>query len=147
MKNILTPIIGMLIGFVLVFWSISSSGPLAAFIDVPSIVITFFGSMAAVGISFPIQNMLKIPSVIKELMLDQGDNRVEIIQLFAELSKKSRMNGVLSIEEDIQELENSTMQKGLQMVIDGKDGETIKAQMELEMDLTSERYEIDRKSV
>lgn len=142
MKNILTPIIGMLIGFILVFWSISSSGPLAAFIDVPSIVITFFGSMAAVAISFPIQNMLKIPSVIKELMLDQGDNRVEIIQLFAELSKKSRVNGVLSIEEDIQELENSTMQKGLQMVIDGKDGEIIKAQMELEMDLTSERYEI-----
>lgn len=142
MKKLITPIIGMLIGFFLVFWSISSSGPLAAFIDPGSIVITFFGSMAAVAISFPVDNMKKIPSVIKELMIDQGDNRIEIIQLFSELSKKSRLNGVLSIEGDIQELANSTMQKGLQMVIDGKDGEIIKAQMELEMDLTDERYDI-----
>lgn len=142
MKKLLTPIIGMLIGFFLVFWSISSSGPLSAFIDPGSIVITFFGSMAAVAISFPVDNMKKIPSVIKELMIDQGDNRIEIIQLFSELSKKSRLNGVLSIEDDIQDLTNSTMQKGLQMVIDGKDGEIIKAQMELEMDLTDERYDI-----
>lgn len=142
MKKLITPIIGMLIGFFLVFWSISSSGPLAAFIDPGSIVITFFGSMAAVVISFPVDNMVKIPSVIKELMIDQGDNRIEIIQLFSELSKKSRLNGVLSIEDDIQDLTNSTMQKGLQMVIDGKDGEIIKAQMELEMDLTDERYDI-----
>lgn len=142
MRKFITPIVGMLIGFFLVFWSISSSGPIAAFIDVPSIIITFFGSMAAVVISFPQDNAMKIPGVIKELMFDQEENRVEIIQLFSELSKKSRVNGVLSIEDDIHELENTTMKKGLQMVIDGKDAELIRAQMELEMDLTDERYAI-----
>lgn len=138
----MSPIIGMLVGFVLVFWSIASSGPLAAFVDVPSIVITFFGSMAAVVISYPLDSMAKVPSVIKELMIAPADNRLEIVQLFVEISKKSRMNGILSIEDNINELENVVMQKGLQLVVDGKDGEIVKAQMELEMDLTEERFEI-----
>lgn len=142
MKKLLMPLSGMVIGFVLVFWSITSSGPIAAFIDIPSLVITLFGSMSAVAISFPLDEISKIPKIFKELMLDQEDDRVELIQLFSELSKKARVNGVLSIEDDIQGLENETMFKGLQMVVDGKDGEVIQSQMELEMDLTEERYEV-----
>lgn len=142
MKKWLMPIIGMIIGFVLVLWSITSSGPIDAFIDMPSIIITLFGSMSAIAISFPMDEILKAPKVIKELVFAADDNRVEIIQLFSEFSKKARINGVLSIEEDLQSLENETMFKGLQMVVDGKDGEIIRSQMELEMDLTEENYEV-----
>ena len=142
MKKLLGPLGGMIIGFVLVFWSIASSGPLSAFIDAPSWIITFFGSMAAVIMSFPIDELMKVPKVIKEVMIDPADNRIEIVQLFSEFSKKSRLNGILSIESDIQNLENKTLQRGLQMVIDGKEGEIINEQIELEMDLTEERYQI-----
>lgn len=141
MKKLLMPLAGMIIGFVLVFWSIASSGPINAFIDVPSWIITFFGSMSAVMISFPLDEMLKVPKVMRELLMGSEDNRVEIVHLFTEFSKKARINGVLSIEEDIQGLENETMFKGLQMVVDGKEGDVIKSQMELEMDLTEESYE------
>ncbi|MEY8291426.1 motility protein A [Carnobacteriaceae bacterium 52-44] len=141
MKKLLMPLAGMIIGFVLVFWSITSSGPIGAFIDIPSIVITLFGSMSAVVISFPIKKMIEVPKIMKELLIDPDDNRIEMVQLFTEFSKKARVNGVLSIEDDIQALENETMFKGLQMVVDGKEGEIIKSQMELEMDLTEERYE------
>lgn len=141
MKKILTPLVGMIIGFILVFWSISSSGPIAAFIDIPSLVITLFGSMSAVMISFPLDEILKVPKVMKELLIESEDNRVEIVHLFTEFSKKSRVNGVLSIEDDIRDLENETMFKGLQMVVDGKEGDIIRSQMELEMDLTEARYD------
>lgn len=142
MKKLLVPLVGMVIGFVLVFWSITSSGPIEAFIDMPALVITLFGSMSAVTMSFPLNKILEAPKVIKKLMIDPNDNRIELIQLFSELSKKARVNGVLSIEDDIQGLENQMMFQGLQMVVDGKDGEVIQTQMELEMDLTEEEYEI-----
>lgn len=142
MKKLFMPIIGMIVGLALVFWSITSSGPLEAFIDGPSLVITLFGSFSAVIISFPIDKIKIVPKVIKELLIDQEDNRIEVVQLFTEFSKKARVNGVLSIEEDIQGLENEAMLRGLQMVVDGKEGEIINSQMELEMDLTEERYEI-----
>src|SRR5699024_8522411 len=141
MKKIIVPFLGMIIGLVLVFWSITSSGPLSAFVDGPSFVITFFGSMSAVMISIPFGKIKSIPQVIKELLIDGEDSRVEIVQLFIEFSKKARMNGVLSIEDDVQRLENDVMHRGLQMVVDGKEGEIITSQMELEMDLAEERYE------
>src|SRR5699024_11296866 len=79
--------------------------------------------------------------VVKELLIDREDSRVEIVQLFSEYSKETRMNGVLSIEGDVQRLENEAMHRGLQMVVDGKEGEIVTSQMELEMDLAEDRYE------
>lgn len=141
MKKIVVPFFGMIIGLVLVFWSITSSGPLSAFLDGPSFVITFFGSMSAVLISIPFDKIKGIPRVMKELLIDREDSRVEIVQLFIEFSKKTRMNGVLSIEGDVQRLENEAMHRGLQMVVDGKEGEIVTSQMELEMDLAEDRYD------
>lgn len=140
MKKLLSPLIGIFIGIFLVFAAISSSGPLGGFIDIPSIVITFFGSMSAVFISFPLSDFSKFPKIIKELMIDEDDNRVELVQSFIELSKKSRVHGILSIEEDIQTTNNKMLQNGLQMVIDGKDGESVREQLELEIDLTEDKY-------
>lgn len=140
MKKIIVPFLGMIIGLALVFWSITSSGPLGAFINGPSFVITFFGSMSAVIISIPFDKLKSIPRVMKELLIGHEDSRVEIVQLFTEFSKKARVNGVLSIEDDVQRLENDAMHRGLQMVVDGKEGEIVSSQMELEMDLTEERY-------
>lgn len=141
MKKIIVPFLGMVIGLALVFWSITSSGPLSAFVNGPSFVITFFGSMSAVIISIPFDKIKSIPRVMKDLLIGHEDNRIEIVQLFTEFSKKARVNGVLSIEDDVQSLENDAMHKGLQMVVDGKEGEIIVSQMELEMDLAEDRYD------
>src|SRR5699024_1287526 len=93
-----------------------------------------------VFISFPLSDFSKFPKIIKELMIDEDDNRVELVQSFIELSKKSRVHGILSIEEDIQTTNNKMLQNGLQMVIDGKDGESVREQLELEIDLTEDKY-------
>jgi len=142
MKKILTPMMGIIIGFVLIFMAISTNGSLQGFIDLPSLVITLLGSMSAVFISFPLDEIIKVPKVLKELVIASNDNRVDIVQAFSELSKKSRVNGVLSIEDDIQDLDNEMMIKGLQMVVDGKEGESLKQQLELEFELSEERYQV-----
>lgn len=142
MKKILPPIIGMVIGLALILMSIASSGPLEGFLDAPSLVITLFGSLAAVIISFPLDIIKKVPIVFKDLFSSGNDNRVELIHIFNELSRKSRLNGILSIEDDIQSLDNEMLVQGLQMVIDGKDGDAVKGLLHLEFDLTEERYEV-----
>src|SRR5699024_7677996 len=139
MKKIVVPFFGMISGLVIVIWSIMSSGLLSAFLDGPSFVIIFFGSMSAVLISIPFDKIKGIPRVMKELLIDREDSRVEIVQLFIEFSKKTRMNGVLSIEGDVQRLENEAMHRGLQMVVDGKEGEIVTSQMELEMERAEDR--------
>lgn len=141
MKKLLTPLIWSVVGTGLVIWSIASSGPLAAFWDVPAIVITLFGSMTALFASFPFNEIKKIPKIFKELVIDPDVSRVELVQVFSELSKKSRVNGILSIERDVETIENPLLARGIQMIVDGKDGEAIKSQLELEIDLIEESYQ------
>lgn len=141
MKKIITPLIWSLVGTGLVIWSISSSGPLTAFWHVPSIVITFFGSMSALFASFPFNDMKKIPKILKEVLFDTDVSRVELVKAFSELSKKARVNGILSIESDVDLIETPMLARGIQMIVDGKDGEAIKNQLELEIDLIEENYQ------
>lgn len=140
MKKFLTPLIWSIIGTGLVIWSIASSGPLKAFWHVPSIIITLFGSMSAVLASLPFEELKKVPGVLKELLFKNDDSRVQLVQVFNELSKKARINGILSIERDVALIENPMLAKGVQMIVDGKDGEAIKNQLELEINLIEESF-------
>lgn len=142
MKKFVAPLIWSIIGTILVLWSISSSGPLYAFWDSSSVTITLFGSMSAVFISFPFEEIKLVPGVLKELLFEAEDSRVEMVQTFVELSRKSRVNGILSIEDDIQELDNQMMANGIQMIVDGKDAEAIKKQLTLEIDFVEQNYEV-----
>ena len=67
MKKLITPLIWSAVGMGLVIWSITSSGPLSAFLHVPSIIITLLGSMSALFMSIPFDEVKKIPKVFKEI--------------------------------------------------------------------------------
>lgn len=140
MKKNFLPLFGIALGFGLVIWSIAQSGPLAAFVDVPSIIITVFGSFAAVLISYPLKALKNVPALLKQLVLSPTENRINIITTFSELSKKVRRNGILSIEDDISEFDNEVLVHGLQMVVDGNDGENIREMLELELDQIENRH-------
>lgn len=141
MKNILAPIIGSIVGLSLVIWSIVSAGTIGSFINLPSLVIVLFGSMAAVFTSIPLTDLLGVPRILKNLFAP-GDNRVEMVRTIVEFSRLARLNGILSIEEDIQAQDNELLVTGLQMVIDGKDGESILEFLELQMESIEEEYSL-----
>lgn len=141
MKNILAPIIGSIVGLSLVIWAIVSAGTIGSFIDLPSLVIVLFGSMAAVFTSIPLTDLLAVPRLLRSLFTP-GDNRVEMVRTIVEFSRLARLNGILSIEEDIQAQENELLVTGLQMVIDGKDGESILEFLELQMESIEEEYSL-----
>lgn len=133
MKKNMTPIIGLVLGFALVIWSIMSSGPLSRFVDMPSIVITIFGSFCALLISFPLKSLKNVPALLKQLMSSPQTDRAELIETITYLAKKIRTEGVLSIEQDLAEVDNEMLVYGLQMVVDGSDAESIEEILETEM--------------
>ncbi len=141
MKNILAPIVGIVIGFMVVLWAITSAGTLSAFIDLPSLMITLFGSMAALFISFPLDAFLSVPKSIRNLF-GKSENRVDMVKTLVEFSRDARRNGILSIEEDLAEQDNEMLVSGLQMIIDGKDGETIQDFLELKMGTIESDYQV-----
>lgn len=140
MKKNMLPLIGLVSGAALIVWSILIAGDIRSFFDAPSITITVFGSFAALMISFPFKTLLNIPKVMKVLLSDPKDKRVDLVNLFAELSRKARKDGLLALENDIETIHNEYMIEGLKMVIDGVEPDTIKEVMELKLDTMERRH-------
>lgn len=142
MKKNLVPLIGIIVGIGLLVWSITSGGPISAFLDAPSLVITLGGSFCALLVSFPMSDLKKIPTILKRLFIQSEKNEEELIGIVIEISKKSRSQGILAIENDIKELENEMLIYGLDMVVDGSDPEDIREIMEIKAENIEKRHSI-----
>ena len=55
-------------------------------------------------------------------------------------SEKARREGILALEEEIQDLDDEFMRSGLRLVVDGTDGEIIRALMENEINQMETRH-------
>lgn len=140
MKKNMLPLIGLVSGAALLVWAIMIAGNIKNFMDPTSIIITVFGSFTALMISFPFKTLINIPKVIKVLLSVPAGQRVDLVNIFAELSKKARKDGLLALEDDVAEINNEYMVDGLKMVIDGVEPDTIREIMELKLDTMEKRH-------
>ena len=87
-RDILTSI-GIVVGFGLVFWGMSSGKTnLMIFFDPASIAITVGGSFAALLIAYPISEMKRAMKVIGQSFRESTMARTEIISSFKNLSDR-----------------------------------------------------------
>lgn len=142
MKKNIVALIGMIGGIALIVWSIMSGGPIAAFIDAPSLAITLGGSFCALLISFPIDDLKKVPQLLKQMLLQPESNGQELIETVIDISRKTRSKGILAIENDIKELDNEVLVYGLEMVVDGADPEDIREIMEIKAENIEKRHSV-----
>lgn len=140
-KDMLT-LIGIIAGFGLIGWGMMSGdgGGIGPFIDISSIIITIGGSFAAMLVNYPISQFKKLAKVLAQTFKDNKVSSLEVIQNFTELSRKARREGLLSLEDAINDLDDEYMKKGLRMVVDGIEPETIRDIMELEIEEMEERH-------
>ena len=132
-QDILTPIgLVLAIGLIL-FGAAQGDTELSIFYDLSSIAITIGGSFAAVLITFSSEDLKKIPKMIKMSFISNNIYKIDLVDQFKEISRKVRKSGVLAIEDDVAEIEDDFLRKGLELVIDGMEVETIKEILELEI--------------
>lgn len=139
-KKSMSATIGLAAGFLLVVWSIQIAGNLNNFYDFPSIVITVGGSACALIISFPFKTLKNIPKMLKLLVVSPDSNRNELIIMLSDLAKKARKDGLLSLENELETMQNEFLVSGLQMVVDGVEPDGIKELFELKMDTLERRH-------
>ncbi|HEY8890004.1 MAG TPA: motility protein A [Clostridium sp.] len=140
-KHDISTSIGIIAGIGLTIWGMASGGTnLRVFFDPASIAITVGGSFAALLIAYPISAMKRVTKIIVQSFKESTSSSIEIINIFTNLSKKARKDGILSIEDEMALITNKFSKKGIQMVVDGIDPETIKETMELEIDEMERRH-------
>ena len=114
---------------------------LMIFWDLSSVIITVGGSLSALLITYTLEEMKNMGKLFVQAFKENKSSGKDIILQFTNISKKARREGLLSLEDDISEMEDPFMKKGLQMVVDGIEPETIREILELEIGEMENRHE------
>lgn len=132
--------IGIVGGIVVVVIGSYVGGSINGLWDLSSVFITIGGSYMCLYVSYPLQYVLGIFKVMGKVFKKYDYKEKELVQKLIALSEKSRRNGLLSLEEEIDDFEDRFMRIGLQNAIDGMDGEAIRALMENELSQLEARH-------
>lgn len=131
----------LVLGFVaLVVAFIMDEGNPARLLQPTAAIIVFGGIAGAVGVSFPSDDLKRILAILKVAFKSRKRDMIQLIDYFKEIAIKTRKNGLLTIEEDISKVEDPFIKKGLQMVVDGVEPETIRNILEEQANTIFERH-------
>jgi len=112
----------------------------ATFIHMPSMLIVVGGTFAATLINFPLPEVMKIMKTsMKAFKADDYDPTV-IVPIMISYSKMARQEGLLSLENGLEDMQNSFLRGGMRLVIDGTAPEEVRETMETELEYLEERH-------
>ncbi|RMF81571.1 MAG: motility protein A [Planctomycetota bacterium] len=134
-------VLGIVLGIGLVLGAILMKGALSAFIDPASLAIVAGGTVAAVLISFPLNQVLRVFGVVKQAFFARPVNPVDYVLALTKLAEVARRDGILSLESHLADGDyDPFLTQGLRMAIDGQDPAVIEAALEQEVETVMERH-------
>lgn len=139
-------LVGLIAGITfLLIGVISANGDLALFFDPASVLITIGGAFSAVLTSNPLQRFLNIGSAARVAFFAPNNSPNDMIITIVSFSEKARREGLLALEDDLDELPDEFLKKGIQLVVDGTDPEMVRRIMETEIEQMVDRHDAMRK--
>ena len=137
----LATILGIIISFGLVLMAILTSGSIFIFIDIPSLMIVIGGTFGCCFTNYPINQVIRIISIIKKTLAFSLDSIDITIARFMDYANKARKEGILSLEGAVSQTNDPFIAKGLQLIIDGMEPQSVKEVMELELISLQNRHQ------
>jgi chemotaxis protein MotA len=120
------------IGALMTAYMIEGGNPADLLLPSP-IIIIFGGTFGALFLQFDLEDVLSIPKLIGVALHNPPTKEKDLALRFVALAEKSRRDGLLSLEEDMQSIgpeEDPLLKKGLRYVIDGTDSEALRDLLE-----------------
>lgn len=134
-------IIGIVGGAACIIMStLTSGGSLGGIIDIPSVFMTIGGSYASIFIVSPISKAVGIFKIMGKCFKVPDFGEKTLISKLMDLSNKARREGILALEDGLDDLDDTFMRNGLRLVVDGTDGNVIRTIMENEMNQCEARH-------
>jgi chemotaxis protein MotA len=132
---------GIVAGLVLIVFGIVSGGAsIGNFIDPGSVLIVIGGGIAATFVQMPLADMLGIGKVFNKALKNPEFNTGQIIDKVIELANVARREGLLALEEAVDEVNDEFLKKGVMLIVDGTDPEMVKSILETELSNMLDRH-------
>ena len=135
--------IGLGLGLGAVFFGIiAAQGDFSLFISIPSVLIVIGGSFGSLLVSNPLSRVLGIMRYVKLAIKVPNYEEERIIAQLVNFSEKARREGLLALEDDLEEVEDEFLRKGIQLVVDGTDPDIIRNILYNELNQIQSRHAV-----
>ncbi|MDD8059561.1 MULTISPECIES: flagellar motor protein PomA [Shewanella] len=136
----LATLIGIIGAFAFIIGAMVTSGGIGLFIDVPSVLIVIMGSLFVVMMKFNLKQFLGSIKIGMKAFMFKIDKPEDLIEQSVTMADAARKGGFLALEEAV--ITNTFMQKAVDMLVDGHDGDVVRNALEKDISLTEERHKM-----
>ncbi|RRF96330.1 MAG: motility protein A [Lachnospiraceae bacterium] len=141
----LSTLIGLVLGICMTLYGIISSGAsVNSYIDVPSIIITIGGSLSSLLTSMKLPDLINsFKNGIKQAVQEpKNSDPKKVITQIIDMANVARKEGLLTLEETANSLDDEFMKKGLLLIVDGTDADLVRSILENDMNSMYSRHQV-----
>ncbi|MEC6813855.1 flagellar motor protein PomA [Photobacterium toruni] len=135
----LATLIGLVGSFAFILMAMLVGGDLAMFADTSSVLIVFGGSLFIVLMKYNGSQFLGAAKIAAKAFMFKTDKPDDLIAQIVTMADSARKGGFLALEE--MEVENPFLRKGIDLLVDGHDADTVRMILRKDISLTNERHE------
>jgi chemotaxis protein MotA len=120
-------------------------GPgLSTFIDIPGVLICVGGTMTSTMVHFPLSRFVGMFSVVKKTFLYKLPSPTDEISRMVKLARVARSEGLLALENTLDEVKDPFVQKAIQLVVDGTDPAVLNDVLTTEVEQLRQRHMVGK---
>ncbi len=116
-------------------------GQIGQMLQPTAALIVFGGTLGAVMVQFPFPVLLQATRQLKEVFFRMRDPAPQLIEDLTRYAARARRNGMMSLDAELELIEDPFMRKSLTLAVDGIHVPELRQTMELEMDRAADREE------
>jgi chemotaxis protein MotA len=137
----ISSLVGLLGSVAMMVMSVfASGGTLLTYADLPSFLMVVVGSFFSVMLATSIPNAIGMFKILGLTFNVPNYDMPGIIKKLMAFADKARREGLLALEEELEDLDNEFMKKGLRLVVDGTDAGVVRTLLEIEMGQVDGRH-------
>ena len=123
---------GIAVGLIL------ENGKVGQMLQPTAAMIVFGGTLGAVMVQFPFSVVMQAARQLKEIFMSIDDPASQLIEDMKQYTARARRNGLMSLESEIDMIEDPFLRKSLTLAVDGTQSRELRQTMELDMDMEAD---------
>lgn len=121
--------------------AITMGGPLTIFIDIPSVLIVFGGTIGCTLIHYPFKEIASALNVGKKTILFKELPINDLIGQLMGFANKARKEGILALQGAMESVDDDFLRKAIQMAVDGQEPSTLRDMLNTEIEYIQMRHD------
>src|SRR5208283_5477923 len=135
---------GIVLGLALIGFSLIMGPGIAIFIDIPGLLICVGGTMTSTMVHFPLNRFVGLFAVVKKTFLYKLPSPTEEIARMVKLARVARSEGLLALENSLDEVKDPFVQKAIQLVVDGTEPAVLRDVLTTEIEQLHARHAVGK---